>query len=140
PHYEEAAQLLERARKAGSQDGRVSYLLGLAYKRQGKLGEARDAFRKVNPPGANVHLQLGLLALQEDQYAQAEEEFGRALALDGASYAACYNLLMTRLTLGKLAECAGLAGRAAEMAEEAEDRRLLGLLLALLVGTQTGFN
>src|SRR5205085_11447343 len=44
------------------------------------------------------------------------------------------------LTLGKLAECAGLAGRAAEMAEEAEDRRLLGLLLALLVGAQTGSN
>src|SRR5262245_10839726 len=42
-----AAQVLERAAQAASNDPNVLYMLFLAYKRQGKLNEARGALRKI---------------------------------------------------------------------------------------------
>src|SRR5881227_3763618 len=101
-HYAEAAQVLERAVQAGCQDANVFYLLALAHKRQGKVAEARNALRKITRPDANVVLQLGLLSLREQNLAQAEGEFTRAWEMDPTSYEACYNLLLTRLTLGKV--------------------------------------
>ena len=82
PRFEAAAELLEKAVKAGCQDPNVHYLLALAYKRQGKTAEARATLRRINPPDANVLLQMGLLSLQERQLAQAEEEFARAFETD----------------------------------------------------------
>src|SRR4051812_25592981 len=100
PRFEAAAQLLDRAARAGCQDPNVLYMLALARKRQGKTAEARAALRKIARPDADVFLQLGLLSLAENQLAQAEGEFARAAELDPASYEICYNLLLTRLTLG----------------------------------------
>src|SRR5438105_3797432 len=97
--YEAAAQVLERAAQAGPQDANVLYMLALAQKRQGKTGEARAALRKIARPDANVILQMGLLSLQEGNLPQAEGEFARAFGMDATSYEACYNLLLTQLTL-----------------------------------------
>src|SRR5207248_2708503 len=135
--FEQAAQVLERAVQAGCQDPNVLYMLALAHKRRGKIIDARNALRKIARPDANVVLQMGLLSLQEQQLAQAEGEFARAWQMGPNSYEICYNLLLTRLTLGKARECLDLIPRALELAEQkggsaAEERRFLQVLQALL--------
>jgi tetratricopeptide (TPR) repeat protein len=136
--YETAAQLLERSVQAGCQDANVLYMLAMAHKRQGKLNDARNALRKIKQPDANVVLQMGLLSLQENQLAQAEDELARAWDMDLQSYEICYNLLLTRLTLGKVEECLELIPTALELvsrrpSESQEDeRRFLLVLQALL--------
>jgi Flp pilus assembly protein TadD len=143
-HYEDAAQVLERAVGAGCQDANVLYMLAMAYKRQGKTTEARNALRKIQKPDANVVLQMGLLSLQEQQLAQAEGEFARAAQMDPASYEICHNLLLTRLTLGSVEDSLSLipaalelvARRGAETREE--ERRFLLVLQALLQAAQAG--
>ena len=79
--FEAAAKLLEQAAKAGSSDGSIHYLLALAYKRLGKLPEARAALRKITPADAGVWLQMGLLSIGEGVPQQAEQEFSRAWEL-----------------------------------------------------------
>jgi tetratricopeptide (TPR) repeat protein len=130
--YEAAVRVLERAVQVGRPDANVLYALALAYKRQGKIAPARAALRNIARPDANVILQLGLLSLQEGQLAQAEGEFARACEMDPTSYETCYNLLLTRLTLGQTAECLALLPRAAELAPTPEERRFLQILHALL--------
>jgi tetratricopeptide (TPR) repeat protein len=131
-----AAQFLERALSAGARDASVSYMLALAYKRQGRIAEARSAFRKITPLDGNVWLQLGLLSLRENQQAQAEEEFARALEMDSASYEACHNLLLTRLTLNQTEAAMALLPRAIELAPSDDEKRFLSLLLVVLQSCQ----
>jgi Flp pilus assembly protein TadD len=139
-----AAQVLERAVQAGSQDPQVLYMLAMAHKRQGKINEARAALRKIARPDANVVLQMGLLSLEENQLAQAEGEFARAWSLDANSYEICYNLLLTQLTLGKVEPCLELIpqalalidGRGGAEAVIAEEKRFLHVLHALLRACQ----
>jgi tetratricopeptide (TPR) repeat protein len=142
-----AAQVLDRAVQAGSQDPNVLYMLAMAHKRQGKINEARAALRKIAQPDASVVLQMGLLSLEENQLAQAEGEFARAWSLDQTSYEVCYNLLLTQLTLGKVDPCLELIPKALELidargragsvsdrsgADTAEEKRFLHVLYALL--------
>jgi Flp pilus assembly protein TadD len=115
-HYEAAAQLLERAVQSGCQDANVLYMLAMARKRQGKLNDARNALRKISQPDANVILQMGLLSLQENQLVQAEDELVRAWQMAPQSYEICYNLLLTRLTLGKIEDSLTLLPAALELA------------------------
>jgi tetratricopeptide (TPR) repeat protein len=140
--YEVAAQVLDRAVQSGCQDPNVLYMLAIAHKRQGKLLEARNALRKIQRPDANVLLQMGLLSLQEQQLAQAEGEFARAAEMDPTSYEICHNLLLTRLTLGKVEDCLALIPKAIELlarrAADTQDdeRRFLRVLQALLQACQ----
>ncbi|HEY7312017.1 MAG TPA: tetratricopeptide repeat protein [Gemmataceae bacterium] len=146
PHYEVAAQLLERAVQAGCQDANVLYMLAMAHKRQGKLNDARNALRKIRNPDANVVLQMGLLSLQENQLVQAEGELARAWEMDPQSYEICYNLLLTRLTLGKVEDCLTLLPNALELAArrpaeaQEDERRFLLVLQALLQACRKGDN
>jgi len=136
--YEAAAQLLERAVQAGCQDANVLYMLAMARKRQGKLNDARTALRKISQSDANVVLQMALLSLQENQLVQAEDELARAWQMDPQSYEICYNLLLTRLTLGKVEDCLALIPSALELVSrrpvktQQEERRFLLVLQALL--------
>jgi tetratricopeptide (TPR) repeat protein len=136
--YEAAAQLLERAVQTGCQDANVLYMLAMAHKRQGKLYDARNALRKIAQPDANVILQMGLLSLEENQLAQAEEELTRAWQMDPQSYEICYNLLLTRLTLGKIEECLALIPKAIKLVLDLdpdgrdEEQRFLLILQELL--------
>jgi tetratricopeptide (TPR) repeat protein len=136
--YEGAAQVLDRAVSAGCSDPNVLYMLAVAHKRQGKTNEARAALRKITRPDANVILQMALLSLQEGNLAQAEGELARAWQMDNTSYEACYNLLLTQLTLGKTDACYALLPRALELvgqragAASAEERRFLEVLQGLL--------
>lgn len=128
---EAAARFLEQALKAGPADPQVAYLLALAYKRQGKTADARQALRKIARPDANVWLQMGLLSLREQQPAQAEQEFARAWEADPGCYEACYDLLLTRLTLGRFDACAELFPKALGLAPSAGEQRFLRTLQAL---------
>jgi tetratricopeptide (TPR) repeat protein len=130
--FAEAAGLLEQAGKVAGHDPQAAYLLALCHKRQGNTGEARAALRKITPPDANVLLQLGLLSFGEGQYAQAEEEFAGAREHDPSSYAAGYDLLLTRLALGRLPECLALIPQIVPLAPDAEEKRFLVLLAALV--------
>ncbi len=141
--YAAAATALERAVQGGCQDPSVLYMLAMAHKRQGKTNDARTALRKIQRPDANVILQMGLLSLEENQLAQAEGEFARAWEMDPASYEVCYNLLLTRLTLGKIDECLELIPKALGLLEkraegDKEEKRFLQVLYALLKACQKG--
>lgn len=131
-HLEDAARLLEQAIKAGCQDTEAAYMLGLCYKRLGKIPEARAAFRKIARPDANVLLQMGLLSLQEEQYAQAEQEFAQSFAADPQSYEVCYNLLLARLALGQLEQCVAMLPPLLALAPDDDERRFFNLLEPLL--------
>lgn len=138
--FEAAAQVLEKAAQ-GSNDPNVLYLLALAHKRQGKTNEARAALRKIQKPDANVFLQMGLLSLNDDNLTQAEEELSRAWSMDATSYETCYNLLLVRLTLGKVDACLELIPTALDLIEkrdgdQGEEKRFLHVLRALLLACQ----
>jgi tetratricopeptide (TPR) repeat protein len=136
--YAEAAALLEKATHVGGHAApEVAYMLALAYKRQGKTAEARAALRKIAKPDASVFLQMGLLSLREKNLAQAEGEFSRAAEMDPESFPACYNLLLTRLTLGHVDLARALLPRAIELADSVDERRFLTLLQALLTAAQS---
>ena len=130
--------MLAQAIQVGCKDHAAGYLLALAYKRQGKIADARSALRKILNGDANLYLQMGLLSLREKQPAQAEQEFGKAWELDPNSLAAGANLLLSRLSLGQTEWAAALAPQVAEIASRPEDRRLFGLVQALLWCVQSG--
>lgn len=143
--HAQAVQLLEKAAASPGAEPTVHYLLFLACKRQGRFAEARNALRKIARPDANVLLQIGLLSLAENNLVQAESEFARAWELDPTCYEVCYNLLLTRLTLGQVDACLELLPRAVALIDDrlamgqvelADDRRFLVLLTALLRATQ----
>lgn len=129
--WEEASAFLEQAVRVGKMTPELAYLLALSYKRQGKSGEARTALRKITAPDANVWLQLGLLSFGEGQYAQAADEFARAVQLDDQSYAAAYNLLLARLYAGDLEGCLQCLPQVLALAGSAEERRFIELLQML---------
>jgi tetratricopeptide (TPR) repeat protein len=128
----EAARPLEQAIKAGCRDPKVMCLLALAYQRQGKFREARETLRKIVQPDAAVFSQLGILSLRENQLAQAEQEFAAAWELAPNSYENCYNLLMTRLTLGQVDASTLFLPRAVELAPNPQDQRRWRLLQILV--------
>jgi Flp pilus assembly protein TadD len=132
PRYQDAARLLEQAIQAGASDAQAAYLLALAYKRQGKPAEARQALRKILSPDANVLLQMGLLSLQEKQIARAEQEFARAWEMDPTSYETCCNLALTRLALSQLDRCEELLPPALRLASSPPEQRFLRQLHGLL--------
>jgi Flp pilus assembly protein TadD len=143
--YEAAARLLEKAAHGQNPDPNIAYLLALAYKREGKTNEARNALRKIAKPDANVVLQMGLLSLAENNLAQAEGELARAWSMDPTSFEICYNLLLTQLTLGKIEPSLELIPRAIELLDQRngasnrdEDRRFLQVLAVLLKACHGG--
>lgn len=125
---EKAAGLLEKCLQVGSKDLRTATLLALAFESQGKLSEARAALGTIKTPDAAALLRRGLLALKEGQLVMAEEDFGRAHALDPDCPAARHNLFMTRLSLGQLPAAAGLLPALAEQESASVWRHLLPLL------------
>src|ERR1700730_15468190 len=85
PDWAEAIRFLEQAVKAAAQDGHALYLLAMAYKHQGRSGEARQTLAKIADPDANVLLQRGVLAFNDKEWAAAAGEFEQAWQKDSAS-------------------------------------------------------
>ncbi len=127
-----AAGLLEQALRVGSKDPATAYLLAMCYKRLGRSADARTVLSKVADPDANVHLQRGLLAYADRDFAQAEIDFTRSFEMEPA-YAAAYNLLLARLCQKKRPEAAGTLEMLVRLAPDLAERRFLELLQMLLM-------
>ena len=130
--WNKAAGLLEQALRVGSRDPATSYLLAMCYKRLGRNADARNALSKIAEPDANVHLQRGLLAYAERDFAQAEIDFGRSFDME-MIYAAGYNLLLTQLCQKKRREAGAILDRVLPLAPDPGERRFLELLRVLLM-------
>jgi tetratricopeptide (TPR) repeat protein len=137
---EVAVRTLERAVRGSPKDANILYLLAMAHKRQGNTREARNVLRKIEMD-ANVLFQLGLLSLADKNQAQAEAEFALSWEADSTCYETCYNLLLTKLSLGKIEEAVELIPQAIELASRQqgaeETVRFLTLLQALLEVSRT---
>lgn len=131
----EAADFLEQAGRVGKPTPEALYMLAMCYKNQGKLDEARATLRKITPVDANILLQLGILSFLSAQYEQADEEFSRSLEMNPHSYAAMYNLVLCRFSLGRFDECVDVMPKLIGLARSAEEKRFLALLHALICTT-----
>ncbi len=115
-HFEVAAQVLERAVQAGCQDANVLYMLAMAHKRQGKINEARERLAQGPAARRQRHPANGT-ALAARESARPGGGRIRSRRTDGpGSYEICHNLLLTRLTLGKVEDCLFLLPTALELA------------------------
>jgi tetratricopeptide (TPR) repeat protein len=132
PDWAEAIRFLEQAVKAGSQDPNGLYMLAMAYKHQGRTGEARQMLAKIADPDANVLLQRGVLAFNEKEWANASGEFEKAWHKEAASYPAAYNLMLTRLCQGQLEGALEMFDKLLPLAPSAAENRFLSLLRGLL--------
>ncbi len=132
PDWAEAIRFLEQAVKAGNQDANALYLLAMAYKHQGRVGEARQTLARINDPDANVFLQRGVLAFNEKEWPNAATEFEKAWQKDPASYPAAYNLMLTRLCQGQLENALEIMDKLVPLAPTPNENRFLSLLRGLL--------
>ncbi len=87
---------------------------------------------------------MGILSLREMKPGlvgalhQAEQDFERAWEADSSSFAAGYNLLLTRISAGQLDRATVLLPRAVALAPGPQEGRLLSSLQALLAAAQAG--
>lgn len=134
PDWAEAIRFLEQAVKAGNQDASALYLLAMAYKHQGRADDARQTLAKIAVPDANVHLQRGVLAFNEKEWANAAAEFEKSWQADPTSYPAAYNLMLTRLCQGQLEGAVEMLDKLVPLVPAPAEKRFLTLLRGLLGG------
>ncbi|HZZ80717.1 MAG TPA: tetratricopeptide repeat protein [Gemmataceae bacterium] len=135
PDWPDAIRYLEQAVKAGNQDPHALYLLAMAYKHQNRSADARQTLAKIADPDANVLLQRGVLAFNEKEWPAAATEFEKATQKDPASYAAAYNLMLTRLCQGQLEGAVEMLDKLLPLAPTPQENRFLAMLRGLLGGT-----
>jgi tetratricopeptide (TPR) repeat protein len=133
-----AVQCFEEALRAGCQEASVSYLLGLAYKRQGNLRAARQALQKIAHLDADASFQMGILSLQERRLAWAEQEFERAWQLRADFFEAAHNLFFIRLSRGQIDSAVAIIPRVIELATDLQLKRQLSQLELVLRGMNRG--
>src|SRR5262249_30870948 len=73
-----------------------------------------------------------VLSLGGRYWAQAEQEFATAWERDPSCYAACYNLVMTHLSLGQLGAAMSVLPHAVELAPDVEAGLRWRFLLAVI--------
>src|SRR5688572_22956785 len=130
--WDQAAKVLEQSIRAGNNDPQAQYLLALCFKRLGRIADARHALSRIADADANVLLQRGVLAYLDRDFDQAGQHFEQTLARHPQSYAAAYNLMLTRLSQGKRHDCVEFLPRMIELAPTPEEKRFLELLRALI--------
>jgi Flp pilus assembly protein TadD len=135
---EAAVRRFEDALQAGCRDTNVSYLLALAFHRQGKTREAHDALRHLPGTVAEVEFLRGVLSFREKQFACAEQHFAAAWEQMPRSYEVCYNLLLTRLSQEKIDAAVTLFPDMIRLAPATADQHAWTLLQALLQSTRNG--
>lgn len=80
------------------------FKLGFVLSQQGKLADARWAYRqciRLNPDYAVAYHDLGLVLAKQERYAEAEDAYRQAIKLD-PEVADTYNSLGVTLRLGPL--------------------------------------
>ena len=100
-----------------------------------RLTEAREVLRRVTPPGSPALMELGLIALQDQQLTQAEECFARVLQEQPDNAAARHNLFWIRLSLGNPAAAWPLLPDFIRDAASPEEQRLLKQLQIVMKGS-----
>lgn len=132
-----AVALLEEMRLEDPNDGGLACLLSQIYERQGDGRSARQVLTSLREPDSKVLVRLGCLWLLAKALDRAEEAFGRAWELDPTCEAAGHNLVMTRLSRGRLEEAAAALAGLVEVAAE-NNRTPLRMLGVLLAGVRAG--
>lgn len=100
------------------------------YVRSGAPADARRQLEAIvadNPANPQVHALLGALCVEEKKFAEAEDNFQKALLLDPTLEPAYYDLVGVQLALRK-------AGEAWETIERARGRFRVGFLTELYSG------
>jgi tetratricopeptide (TPR) repeat protein len=132
PDWGEAIRFLEQAVKAGNQDANGLYLLAMAYKHQGRSGEARQTLARISDADANVLLQRGVLAFNDKEWPAAAAEFEKAWQKDPTSYPAAYNLMLSKLCQGQLEGALEVLDKLVPLAPSPAENRFLTLVKSLL--------
>jgi tetratricopeptide (TPR) repeat protein len=112
-----AEALMARARARDAKDPRVGYLAGLIYKGAGKMDLAQDAFwtsLRFGGADAPALIQLGEIAIQQKQYAQAAKLLRKALRFNPDDGVALSDLSTALRLGGHLKEASEVAGQAVE--------------------------
>ncbi|MCI0639589.1 MAG: tetratricopeptide repeat protein [Gemmataceae bacterium] len=130
--WDQAARLLEQSVKSGNPDPNATYLLAICYKHLGRTADARHLLNKIQHHDGNVHLQRGVLAFRDSDFASAAQEFSRSLELEPASYPAGHNLLLARLCQGQVDQALALIPQISPLTASAPEQRFLQMLQALL--------
>jgi tetratricopeptide (TPR) repeat protein len=121
---EEAERTGRAAIDAGAADARLFDLMGVVYRRQDRLGEAVDAFRRaveLTPRVARPHGQLADLLIRSGQFDEADSELQVAIDLDPTTGALHSSLARLRQRQGRIDNAIESAERAVEL--EPEDQR-----------------
>jgi tetratricopeptide (TPR) repeat protein len=127
--------VLDRAAKnRGSLQLTAALLLARIHRHRDRLSEAREVLRRITPPGPPALMELGLVALQDQQLKQAEECFARVLQDQPDNAAARHNLFWTRLSLGQPAAAWPLLPDLIRDAATPEEKRLLTQLQIVMKG------
>ncbi len=83
-NYEEAVKMFGSEVDKHPESGAARTALGMAQKRQGKMGEAKSSFRRateVEPGFAEGHYELGAMLENDKEYSEALKCFERYLQL-----------------------------------------------------------
>ncbi len=128
------AHLDRPAKSKGSLQIAAIQLLARDYRRQNKLPEAREVLRRITPPPTPILMELGMVAVQDQQLSQADECFAQVLQNQPENAAARYNLFWTKLSLGQTAVALQLTPELIHDATDPEPRRLLTHLQILMQG------
>jgi tetratricopeptide (TPR) repeat protein len=107
--------------------------LARAYRHENRLADARRLLDSAPAEDRSLTLERGLLAVAEGQFVVAEKSFAAVLQDDAENAAAAFNLVFTRLSLGRLSEAVALLPRAVALAPTDDSRSLLTRLQKLTV-------
>jgi len=105
--YEKAIAGYEEAIKLSPDNWAYYFNLGLAFKKLGKMAEAREAFSKaveLNPGSFSANKEMGELLAKEEQYETAAVYYRKAVELSPNDPDARYNLAACLMNLGQSEE------------------------------------
>jgi tetratricopeptide (TPR) repeat protein len=135
-HRGHAVARLEQALEAAGPRPTLVQRLVRAYRQLGRRSDARRLLDRVRPPDAALLVESGLLHLADGQIIPAERAFADAVALEPSHGAAIGNLLLTRLSLGRMNDALAILPAAIEHAPTPPLRRLFTLLERLTTASR----
>jgi tetratricopeptide (TPR) repeat protein len=130
-----AVARLEQAIEAAGPRPVLVQRLAQLYRRLDRPADAIRLLDRVSRPDAALLVERGLLQMAQGQLVPAERAFADAIALDSSNGVALANLLLTRLSLGRLPDAPALVPAASEHAPTAALHRLFTLLARLTADT-----
>lgn len=83
-NYSKAADMFANYVNKHPESGACRTALGMAFKKQGKMGEAKSEFRRateVEPDYADAYYELGAMLESDKDYKEAEKSFEKYLQL-----------------------------------------------------------